>query len=708
VRAELLSTTLSARLRRPVLVEVADSYEELEREVLSAAVEVAWAPPSLCARAEPTARAILRATRGGRSEYHSALICRADDPLTIDTLSGRRAAWVDRRSTGGYLLAAAHLRRLGRPPEKVLASESFYGSYGAALSAVLSGEADFTAIYVADVDHASVRATLLQYVGEDEGRLVAFECTAASPTDGLVITARTSAPDAKSLLEAILPDSSSKGPPTLLQVCEADSFTLARPGEFAALADAPGAISSISSASGAKSAPSGALIAAPKPLLLRFDRARRCVESFSAGASGSNPFVGQSLLVLFGESVARQISDAIDRALSRKEPAHVGFVVDAITGPAYLEVDVMQGASSDVCLSVSDVSERKRLEAELLSFASYPALDPDPCFDVVSPNGKDARGELSITSTNVAARRLFPDLLALRDHPLLRAVAPLVRTALDEAETVEGEVTVGDRVLHVTACPVPDGRSVRVYGVDVTRLTKSSPSRVSTRRGEVTQIARAVALEIEASIGLITQSLALVSEEVSSAGETGEHLDSVMRALDDGRDAGKRLGRLAERLGLLAKKDDEPRSLDVRVALEEALSLFPELGRRAELVRDLGDAPKVIAVEQDLVMVFLGLLVNAARGIATAGPRKKRHSVRLVVRTDAAGRAVVEVCDSGAGMAPERLARVFEDKELGLGASLAVVRSLGGELNVDSQVGQGTTFSVALPAGEASGLPRRR
>jgi len=706
VRAELLSTTLSARLRRPVLVEVAESYEELERQVLEASVEVAWAPPALCAKAEPTARAILRATRGGRSEYHSALICRADEPLSVDSLGGRRAAWVDRRSTGGYLLAVSHLRKLGRPPNKVLASESFFGSYEAALRAVLTGEADLTAIYVPDVDHDSVRAVLTEQVGEDEERLVAFEVTAASPTDGLVITSRTPPLDAQSLVEAILPDKSTKGPPTLLQVCDADSFALAKPGEFAALEEA---LTPVSFASEGISVPgrepregaNAAMIAAPKPLVLRLHRSRRCVEVLHpAGATGANELRGEKLEKIFGEQVGRQIEDAIDRASARREPAHVGFAVETIGGRAYLDVDVTLDAkgaagTGEIALVVSDVSERKRLEVELLAYASYPTIDPDPCFDLSIGRGDSGL----VVTTNPAARKMFPDLVSRRDHPLLRALAPFVEDAQKSAESCEGEVRIGERALHVTVTKVPDGRTLRVYA-STSRAARSA----NDRRDAIGHIARSIAEEV----ALVTRSLDLVSEEVCASGETGEHLDSVMRAIDEGRDANKRLVTIVEKLDVLAKKSSLARPIELRDVLEQAIALFPDLGRRAELVRDFGTAPKVFAIEEDLVLAFLALLVNASRSISRAGPRKRRHSVRLVVRTDAAHRAVVEVCDSGAGIPEDRIARVFEDPELGLASSSATIRGLGGDIAVDSQVGQGTTFSIALPPGETDeGLPRR-
>jgi len=97
--------------------------------------------------------------------------------------------------------------------------------------------------------------------------------------------------------------------------------------------------------------------------------------------------------------------------------------------------------------------------------------------------------------------------------------------------------------------------------------------------------------------------------------------------------------------------------------------------------------------------------VTAARRIPEGSP--ERNEIRVETRRDA-GRALLVVRDSGAGIPPEQLPRVFDPLfgvrgdalGAGLGLSLchAIVTALGGEIGVDSRVGQGSTFTVSLPA----------
>src|SRR6185369_2058104 len=115
------------------------SYESLAKDLLSGKVDAAWAPPFVCARIEAMGvRVLVRGVRHGASSYRAALICRAESPLTIDTLGGRAAVWTDRDSVGGYLLAMALLRGKGLDPNKLFPKQEFAGSYKAALEAVLN------------------------------------------------------------------------------------------------------------------------------------------------------------------------------------------------------------------------------------------------------------------------------------------------------------------------------------------------------------------------------------------------------------------------------------------------------------------------------------------------------------------------------------------------------------------------------------------
>ncbi len=235
-RAELLEASLANRLGRPVRVEVARSYRDLERGVLARGADLVWAPPVLCGRGEETARLVLQAIRGGRTTYRAALVGRKADRLTSADLAGKRAAWVDSQSAGGYLLHRAFLRSAGQDPDRLLGAQRFVGNYRDALLAVISGQADVAPILAGDGSEEDVRTALADQIGPEARLLEPLAITGEAPNDGLVFTARLTPEEIRETLVRLLP---LDGPASdfLLDVCEADSFTLARRGLYRAFLD---------------------------------------------------------------------------------------------------------------------------------------------------------------------------------------------------------------------------------------------------------------------------------------------------------------------------------------------------------------------------------------------------------------------------------------------------------------------------------------
>jgi signal transduction histidine kinase len=123
-------------------------------------------------------------------------------------------------------------------------------------------------------------------------------------------------------------------------------------------------------------------------------------------------------------------------------------------------------------------------------------------------------------------------------------------------------------------------------------------------------------------------------------------------------------------------------------------------------VRDYGPTPLIEADDARLGQVFINLLVNAAHAIAEGDV--EGNEIRIVTSTDLAGRAVVEIRDSGAGVPEAMRARIFDPffttKDIGRGTGLGlsishnIVTGMGGEISVHGEPGNGATFRVALPA----------
>ena len=145
-----------------------------------------------------------------------------------------------------------------------------------------------------------------------------------------------------------------------------------------------------------------------------------------------------------------------------------------------------------------------------------------------------------------------------------------------------------------------------------------------------------------------------------------------------------------------------------------------ELRHHAHLVKEYGEIPAVEANEARLGQVFLNLIQNAAQAIPEG--HADRNQIRLITMALASGEACDEIRDSGCGIPAENLHRIFDafftTKPIGVGTGLGlsichqIVTSLGGRIEVESQLGVGSVFRVVLPAARrdhqdgASPVPR--
>ncbi len=150
-----------------------------------------------------------------------------------------------------------------------------------------------------------------------------------------------------------------------------------------------------------------------------------------------------------------------------------------------------------------------------------------------------------------------------------------------------------------------------------------------------------------------------------------------------------------------AKVDSGP--CDINAVVNDVLSLLEHQFRTGSIqVRKelAGVPPVVLGIEHKLQQVFLNLFLNARDAMPKGG------WLTIVTRAERDG-AVVEIGDTGSGIPAEQLSRIYDPffttKEIGKGTGLGlsitygIVQEHGGSITCDSQVGQGTRFSIRLP-----------
>ena len=191
--------------------------------------------------------------------------------------------------------------------------------------------------------------------------------------------------------------------------------------------------------------------------------------------------------------------------------------------------------------------------------------------------------------------------------------------------------------------------------------------------------------------------------------EDPPELDVARTAMHQAAEQARRAADVLGRLRRSIERPDTPRTaqaIDLGTALDRALYLLePESTRRQVAIAR--DTPPGVAVWADPValdQIVHNLLMNALQALERVPPTER--TLRLVA-TLHAGEARLQVIDSGPGIAPDDLARLFEPffstREGGLGLGLSLSESLahgmGGRLTAAAHAPRGAVFTLALPTG---------
>lgn len=293
--------------------------------------------------------------------------------------------------------------------------------------------------------------------------------------------------------------------------------------------------------------------------------------------------------------------------------------------------------------------------------------------------------------------------------PMIRALegGPVVRAEMVALPNGEPPVWLS---VHARAVQSEDGGTESAVAVlrDVTAEKLAQMHHVfADRMASLGVLAAGIAHEINNPLGVVVAELDMALEDTAGT--------PVHTGLALAREGVDRVRVIVRDLKTLSRGEtEEVELLDLRRPIEAALRMASaETRSRASIVRELGEVPAIAANEARLGQVFLNLIVNAAHAI----PKGKVASHRITVRTWAdAAQVYAEVLDTGSGMTPEVRARLFTPffttKEIGVGSGLGlsvsrnIVTAAGGHIDVESSLGQGSTFRLRFPIAPAP-APRR-
>ena len=220
---------------------------------------------------------------------------------------------------------------------------------------------------------------------------------------------------------------------------------------------------------------------------------------------------------------------------------------------------------------------------------------------------------------------------------------------------------------------------------------------------ELGQLAGGLAHEIKNPLSTINVNLKLLAEDLA------RHDDELhrrwLRRLTSVQDEADRLRDTLEDFLRFAGKYELVREVvDMRKILQELTDFFAPQAEAAHVVMRTSQPDAAVRCNVDTKLIkqaVLNLMINAVQAMEEGG----ELLIRLSVQRD---RADVEVIDTGRGMAPEDLSRIFQvyystkkgGSGLGLSTTRRIVHEHGGVIRAESEPGKGTRFVISLPVAD--------
>lgn len=382
---------------------------------------------------------------------------------------------------------------------------------------------------------------------------------------------------------------------------------------------------------------------------------------------------------------------------------------DGTTFPVLIDDRILRnedGVITGIRSVVQDITARKQAEAKAQHLANFPELNPNPVLEFT------AEGELvyhNPAALEMAQKAGFANLKELLPPRARQIVTDCLVTGQPHLRL---ETKHGQHTLSWSFYPINAQQVVHCYVGDITtRIQLEEQFRQAQKMEAIGQLSGGVAHDFNNLLTVILGNIGLLQSSGLVTPELTEPLQAIGHAANRAANLTKQL------LAFSRQQVMQQQDLDLNAVVGHISKMLRRVIGETVKIR-LDYALQSLPIHADpgmLEQIILNLCINARDAmpqggqltLRTAAVDLSKEAARLKVAARSGSFALLIVSDTGTGISPENMKRVFEPffttKEVGKGTGLGLASVYGiaqqhsGWVEVESELGRGTTFTVYLP-----------
>ena len=386
------------------------------------------------------------------------------------------------------------------------------------------------------------------------------------------------------------------------------------------------------------------------------------------------------------------------------------IVVAKILSPVVGAAELSQDLASEIAVRTRELEAQRSFAAKIIDTLPVGLYVIDRSYRIRAWNRKRETGTQGVSREDALGREVF-EILDRQPRELLRHEFDRVFTT-GELQQVEMESTATGEARHYRITKIPMRMDdeyishVITIGEDITEWHQAQQRLSQTEKlAALGQLAAGVMHEINNPLATILACSEALAPRYSTLPEVERHgVEEYLKIIDA---EVQRCRRIVDGLLDFARmKTGEKRPVHVNDVVEQTLFLlkYHERFKRLTVVREFtAGLPQLRADPERLIQGFMALMLNAMDAMNNRGVL----TVRTLFNPDRSDEVMVEFIDTGGGIKADDLSKIFEPffttkpqgRGTGLGLSICygIIADHRGRIEVESQVGVGSTFKVYLP-----------